>query len=212
VFDETWLFDGANWSKSPASIPGKRSHFAAAYDRKRECVVLVGGINTESGRELTDVLEWNGSDWKASAAHAPDALFAPQMAFDEKAGSLVLTSTKMPERKLVTWVFDGATFTKVDENGPAVIASGQSLTTLGARGGVLLFGGFGAEKPLGETWTWDGKSWNKLDAPGPPARIAQSMACDRKRSKVVMYGGEDGTKLLDDLWEFDGHAWKEARK
>jgi len=212
VFDDTWLFDGATWTKSPASVPGKRTHFAAAYDRKRECAVLVGGMNTENGKMLGDVLEWNGSEWKASAAVAPDGLFAPQLAFDEKAGLLVLISTKMPERKLATWTFDGATFAKLDENGPPVIASGQSLVTLGPRGGVMLFGGFGAEKPVADTWSWDGKTWKQLDAPGPSARVAHSMAYDRKRSRVVLFGGEDGTKVLGDVWEFDGRAWKESKQ
>jgi hypothetical protein len=208
-FDETWTFDGKEWTKSAVSI-GVRSHFACAYDRKRERVVLVGGMDPGTGKGLDDVLEWDGASWSTSAVRAPGALFAPQMAYDEKSNVLVLTSSRPSDRKLTTWTFDGKAFSKVDEDGPAVILSGQSLATLGPGGGVLLFGGFDTS-PVADTWTWDGKTWKKLDAHGPPARLAHALAYDRRRGRIVLYGGEDGKQTFDDLWEFGKGTWNAVR-
>ncbi len=208
-FDQTWSFDGKDWTKSAASI-GKRSHFACAYDRKRERAVLVGGMDPETGKELDEVLEWDGATWSPSTVHAPSGLFAPQMAYDEKAGVLVLASSRPSDRKLMTWTFDGKTFAKIDEDGPAVILSGQSLVTLGPSGGVLLFGGFDTA-PLADTWTWNGKSWKKVDAHGPPARLGHSLAYDRKRGRILLYGGEDGKQTFGDLWEFSQGTWNPVK-
>lgn len=209
VFDQTWTLDAKGWTKSAASI-GKRSHFACGYDRKRERVVLVGGMDPETGKDVDSVLEWDGANWEHCTVPAPNGLFAPQMAFDEKANVLVLTSSRPSDHKLMTWSFDGKAFTKLDENGPPVILSGQSLVTLGPSGGVLLFGGFDTAA-LADTWTWDGKAWKKLDAHGPPARLAHSLAYDRKGKRIVLYGGEDGKQTFDDLWVFSANAWTQVK-
>lgn len=211
VFDETWLWDGKSWSKSTGASPGARVHFAAAYDRNRSRLVLVGGLQPATGKDRADVWEWQGSEWKSLEVAAPAALFAPQMAFDEGAKLLVLTSTLLPDQKLMTWTFDGAGFKQVDASGPQVIASGQSLVTLGASGGVLLFGGSDGKALLADTWKWDGKKWNRLDLHGPSARVGHAMVYDRKRDRVVLYGGEDGQQTFDDQWEFVSGAWKQVK-
>jgi len=209
VFDETWTLDAKSWTKGAAGV-GKRLHCACAYDRKRERVVVIGGVDPATGKNQDDVIEWDGAEWAASTVHAPSALFAPQMAFEEKAGVLILTNTAESDNVITTWSFDGHTFAKLDEHGPALIPSGESLASLGPAGGLLLFGGWN-KVALADTWTWDGKSWKKLDVHGPPARMGHSLVYDRKRSKVVLYGGEDGKTTLDDLWEFDGHAWTSVK-
>jgi hypothetical protein len=211
TFDETWLFEGATWTKSSAASIGERVHFAAGYDRGRQRLVLVGGFQPATGKDLTDVWEWDDAAWKRLDVTAPSGLFAPQLAYDERAKVLVLTSSRPADRIVTTWTFDGKAFAMLDEHGPATIWSGQSLVTLGAAGGLLAFGGFDGKKPSGETWKWDGKHWSKLDVKGPTPRLGLALAFDRKRGRVLLYGGEDGTKTLDDLWEFAGGTWKEVK-
>jgi len=208
VFDETWILGARGWTQSSASTPGARSHFAAAYDRRRERVVLVGGFDPATGHDLTDVWEWDGSAWTRLAVPTPGALFAPQMDFDEKSERLTLTATTTPGNKLATWTFDGTSFVEVDRAGPALILSGKSLVTLGPSGGLLAFGGSDGANLSADTWKWDGAHWSAVHASGPPARVGQAMAFDRKRDCVVLYGGEDGHATLDDLWEFAAGAWR----
>lgn len=210
IFDETWILDGASWTKSSTPVLGERVHFAAAYDRTRQRVVLIGGFQPSTGTDLTDVWEWDKSTWNRLEVSAPKSLFASQLAYDERAKTLVLTSSRPSDRKVTTWSFDGRAFTKLDEDGPAIIWSGQSVITLGAAGGVLAFGGFDGKSPCSETWRWDGKHWSKLDVKGPAARLGLAMAFDHKRGRVLLYGGEDGTRTFADLWEFAGGAWKEV--
>jgi len=80
---------------------------------------------------------------------------------------------------------------------------------------LLLFGGFGASGPLGDTWIWDGVSWTQQgdagapDASGPPARVGAAMgsAC---RVAVLAGGlgtGGGGDIPLADAWQWDGATW-----
>lgn len=59
--DETWLFDGADWTKAnPAHHPSARSSARMTWDPTRKAVVLFSG---KSPAVTSDVWTWNGTDW-----------------------------------------------------------------------------------------------------------------------------------------------------
>ena len=87
--DETWEWDGANWTQMfPASKPPARSQHAMAYDSKRQAVLLFGG---NRGSYCDDGWEWNGCNWAESyPANKPSARCAHAMVYDSKRGVIVL--------------------------------------------------------------------------------------------------------------------------
>jgi uncharacterized protein (TIGR03437 family) len=64
--DETWLWDGSNWTlQSPQTSPQERAYYAIAYDSTHSQVVLFGG---EDGNEvsLEDTWTWEGGALSAN--------------------------------------------------------------------------------------------------------------------------------------------------
>lgn len=58
--DETWLWDGASWTKAdPATVPPGRSAAAMTYVPELGAVAMMGGIGGDTGVWL-----WDGSDWE----------------------------------------------------------------------------------------------------------------------------------------------------
>lgn len=63
---DTWEFDlnAQTWSlRSPVHAPTPRMNHAMVYDRTRDRVVLLGGYEPGTGRNLDDVWEYDGLDW-----------------------------------------------------------------------------------------------------------------------------------------------------
>jgi len=86
---------------------------------------------------------------------------------------------------------------------------------------VVMFGGEGANGPLGDTWTYRAGVWtnvtpNPINATNsPPARFGASMAYDASDGYVLLFGGATGpnggssSPLLNDTWEFEHGNWTE---
>lgn len=110
-----------------------------------------------------------------------------------------------------TWTFDGSGWSRVDSPQPPSRRTNGCVAPLGIGNGaaVVLFGGLGADGPLGDTWRFDGTTWSQLEPPvAPPARMDASMAALGDR--VVLFGGGTGVAVFHDTWTFDGKTWSEA--
>lgn len=60
--DDTWLWDGVQWSQATVPGPSNRSHHAMTYDPIRKKVILFGGFG-ENEKDLGDTWEWDGTRW-----------------------------------------------------------------------------------------------------------------------------------------------------
>lgn len=80
---------------------------------------------------------------------------------------------------------------------------GGALTYDASRDRVVLFGGDGAQGPLGDTWEYTpGAGWSQTANSGPLARSYSAMTYDSQRRKVVLFGGSSNAGPLNDLWEY----------
>ncbi|HYL39559.1 MAG TPA: FG-GAP-like repeat-containing protein [Bryobacteraceae bacterium] len=62
VGNETWVWDGSNWTqRRPQGNPPARFDFGMAYDSVRGQTTLFGGY--ASGSNLNDTWTWDGSNW-----------------------------------------------------------------------------------------------------------------------------------------------------
>ncbi len=68
--DETWVWDGTDWTQKPKDlqfiIPGRLADHAMAYDASRGLIVMFGGTDGTSPRNFA--WSWDGAGWHEVAA------------------------------------------------------------------------------------------------------------------------------------------------
>jgi hypothetical protein len=69
--------------------------------------------------------------------------------------------------------------------------TGAAMAFDAANGTVVLFGGNGRSRSLGDTWTWDGSAWTQAHpSTSPPALSGAQMTYDPVSRDLVLVGGE----------------------
>jgi len=225
--EELWDWNGSRWERvavGAGAAPPLRTLSGAAYDSRRQRVVLFGGYGVgKSGNyteQLGDTWEWDGRNWY----RMPDTSIGTRdhhvMVYDAARGKTVLYggTTSNSSWATDTWEWDGNRWTKITTLGPGARAH-FAMAYDSKRERVVLFGGFGEDtKYRNDTWEWDGQTWQKVSDEGPPARARHRMAYDSRAGLVVLYGGDGvktepgpGFRYLDDTWTWDGTRWAEAK-
>jgi hypothetical protein len=204
-----------------ADAPLRRYKHTTAYDSDRGKLLVFGGYATDTGRDQSDLWEWDGATgaWtdRTPDGLRPGATQAAVLVYDQRRARLVLfvgqdDVTGGPS----TWEYDPATGYWIDRSPPAGTPSppGRTFPAMvydAGRGTAVLFGGSatGASGSLGDTWEWSGAAgtWTlrmASGAPGAPTpRYDAAMAYDSSRGKVVLWGGFGGGGGMD-TWEWDG--------
>jgi hypothetical protein len=215
---DLWLLDGDTWDSNREGSPGPRDHHAAAYDSKRQRLIVYGGQNGDRSW-ISDTWEFDGKKWHGipttPAAPAPGARAHHAMAYDAARGRTVLFGGigADGQHRDDTWEWDGTRWTEIKVAGPAARARHRMVFDAG-RGVSLLFGGDTGNPSAGqwtlsdETWTWNGAAWQKLQpAASPSPRMAHALAYDADRRRVVLFGGQTADATVEETWEWDGQTW-----
>lgn len=212
--DDTWAWDGTNWSNrtpgDPRWRPPSRAGHALAYDEQNERVLVVGGFSG-SGAALGDTWQWNGEMW--TAAGTPEARSAHALTYDSERGTALLFGGKASAELGDTWERNGTAWVNVTPDVSPLARSAHALAYDSARDRAVLFGGSSAAAGyLDDTWEWNGgtKSWGlRPSNASPPARRGHALAYDSARGKAVLFGGV-GATLFADTWEWDGITWTDV--
>lgn len=214
--EEVWSWNGKQWQILPNSGPAVRELSSAAYDTRRNRVVLYGGMGPTNREDRhSDTWEWDGKIWRQMTDTSVGTRDHHAMAFDEARGKTVMFGGVKANDSLATdtWEWDGAKWTQVATEGPGGRAH-FAMVYDSKRKQIVLFGGLGeGYKKYNDTWAWDGKIWQKLSAEGPPQRTHHRMAFDSRSGEIVLFGGLKAgipTHALDDTWVWDGQRWKEV--
>lgn len=209
AYADTWEFAAGTWTVRSVAAPPARIHPAMAVDRARNRVVLFGGFNPANGSSFQDLWEWDGTAWtEVAASLGPAGTFAPSAAFDEARGITYVFLVRESDSVILTYSWNGTTFTQVNGAGPTLIPG--AVASMGPGGGVLIFGGALGTNLVGTTWRWDGQNWTSIAGTGPAPRTGHRMAFDRARNRMVLYGGETSSGYSLETWEFDGTTWRRA--
>jgi hypothetical protein len=171
VLDDTWEWDGVAWNEQPVSGPSML-HPIGAYDKRRERLVVYGGLATageKHGQSPADTWEWDGERWSRRSNAGIEGV-PNHMVYDERLKKVVIVQHS------TLWCWDGLEWRRATDrqDGPAFTAhkgilarSGYALAYDARRKRVVLFGGTAAEGHAGEmfddTWEWTGTAWVRVD-------------------------------------------------
>jgi hypothetical protein len=116
--DDTWSWDGSQWTKqSPADAPVERGSAAAAYDPNAGLVVLFGGYDFAY---YHDTWTWDGTNWtQRHPSTSPMGRGGASMVFDVSLGKALLFGGAIVSSHNVhysfndLWAWDGTNWTRV---------------------------------------------------------------------------------------------------
>ncbi len=143
--DETWEWNGTNWTLRTTVGPGPQAYHAMAYDQARRVTVLLG--SADGGKTW----EWDGSLWKLRATSGPPPRSDYTMVYDSARGLIVLYGGDQATGTQ-TWQWDGTVWTHLTLKGPTHNANALAYDSL--RNVTVLFGGWIVpyEQVNNETW------------------------------------------------------------
>jgi hypothetical protein len=209
--DDTWNWDGTQWTQVASSGPSVRSDQSMIGDGAGG-ILLFGGMGL--GPYLGDTWLWSDAGcWTQQQAQGPSAREGAATAVLN--GKVILYGGSSASNGFLadTWEWDGTKWTQLAITGATPGGRyGHSMTTLGNQ--IVLFGNVGGPT---DTWLFDGTAWTKSSATGPtgdPAGLSDSRGFQTMATldnRVILFGGEqDANHILADTWSFDGTSWTQV--
>ncbi|MEM7205396.1 MAG: hypothetical protein AAF628_34390 [Planctomycetota bacterium] len=175
--DETWEWDGVEWSeRTPLARPGERHAAAMTFDEARGVAVLFGGF---SAGALGDTWEWDGTNWtERFPEHSPDAGAWFSMAYDTRRRRAVLFDGR------ALWAWDGTDWQPLPTAESPPGRSHPRIAYDDQRDRLVLFGGQDSLGTRNDTWEWDGSTWGERI---PATVAAGSTSSSRSISALPAY-------------------------
>lgn len=191
--DDTWEYDGTNWTRIlTPTRPNRRDSAGIAYDAQRQVVVLFGGYRS-GGVLYNDLWEYNGASWtlRNPVGQKPAARFGMGMTYDRvRRRTVVFGGATSSQQYGDTWEWNGTSWSKMNPSTSPSARQDCRMTFDETRGTVVLYDGTAGEQDFGDTWTYDGATWIRIALGNrPPPLTLHGVAYDPTTKKVVLYGG-----------------------
>lgn len=213
IINETWTFNGANWTQLSPTNPGPaRWGHQIVRDTMNNRLVTFGGRSPTINGLSNDTWSWNGSNWSAlTPMVSPTPRFRYGMVFDNRRNVVVLfggrTATGNTNQ---TWEFDGINWAQITTANAPSPREDMVMAFDEATASTVVFGGLDNDTAtlLGDTWEYRGIDWvEAAPASSPSPRYRAAGVYDSERQRVVVYGGYDGTAFRTDTFEYSGSDW-----
>jgi hypothetical protein len=208
-----WGWDGTQWQRVTDGGPPGRILGGAAYDEKRNVLVLYGGRPVELDKCSQETWEWDGQVWTQKDAQPPTACDHVKMVYDASSGESILFSGLDPAENPVyeTWSWNGEDWRLLSEAGP------ESRGHFGfvydpSHEQTLLYGGY-TSSATDEFWVWKDGTWEEINFLGPGTLSHFGMAYDTDANALYVFGGGTSgstfSSLTDKTWVLTGGSWSE---
>ena len=190
------------WKRIGGGVsPSARDFPAAAYDSRRQHMVMFGG-RVGAG----ETWEYDGKWTRSYPTNSPPPRLFHAMTYDSARHRVVLFGGRTSGGTTAladTWEYDGNTWTQIVTAISPPAREHHALAFDSARNVVLCFGGNGGGY-LADLWEYDGDNWQQATPPtSPPARRSCTLVYDRSRARAVLFGGmKSRFEWLGDTWEW----------
>lgn len=212
TYDETWEFDGCEWTEAtPDTSPPARGNGCATFDSDRDVVIMFGGYDRTDW--LNDTWEYDGENWREIAPDTtPPVRGYCSMTSDPDRGRAVMfagTTGGVDGQLDDTWEYDGTNWIEITPDTSPTRRWASRMVYDPVDRVVVLFGGRAGGTYYNETWEYDGTTWGDVSpAISPIERYNHAMAYHQEREAIVLFGGRD-PDYLNDTWMYDGGSWVE---
>lgn len=212
VADETWEWDGTNWTDvSPAINPGSVLGHALAYDRTRNETILFGG--TFIGATNTTYRYRNGKWTEASQNKEPGPRSLALMVYDPVRNVTLLYGGLNESREFFDfWRYEGNRWTRLDVEGtPSSCSYPVGAWDANRQRLVMVCSDARVHEWDGSTW----KTFDTFDANRQPRtdRRFSSAVYDPRTRRVLIFGGYSfGRDYLNEFWSWDGTSWTQLAR
>lgn len=217
--EETWEWDGTNWTKAKTNGLGRVGAAALAYDTATQTTVRFGGVSSISTSPTTPdegTRTYKNGRWREvlmTVRPAPRSMSLFRR--DPQQGGIWLLGglSQFSYGDAISYLDD---FWHYRDGQWALIAQPDAPKACETPAGamdtdrnvlVVVCGG-------SSVFEWNGATWKKFERldPAPDARRFTSLVYDQTLKKIVMFGGYEFTRnYLQDTWTWNGTAWTEVK-
>ena len=218
TINETWEYDGTDWTNVTGSVDGEpsaRASVGMVYDSKRGVMVLAGGDDINNGNDLADTWAYDGTSWVNENLNFTGAR--------NTVSSLVFN----PDLNY-TFLFFGSNFYDASYYDDIQYNDIQETNITPAMADVFLtYGGYRLlfEEPwyetFNETWifNYSSKEWTNisdLTSSYPKGVSGYGISYDPVLQGAILFGGStiddsafctDVGYQSDETWLFNGSDW-----
>jgi hypothetical protein len=217
VADETWEWDGANWTKLTTSATNRATGSAVAYDTKYHRLVRYGGTTNfgtfvQSGTVVYRDLVWTFIPYNGTPRPRSFPVFRrdPDRDVIWMLGGLsefTLSSTSI-DYQSDFWRFrDGQWNEAIGSTTEIPLECATPVSTFDTKRSVMLVLCGGSE-----IFEWNGTEWKQPSVQAvPQSRRFANIAYDATLQKTVLFGGYDEVNFRDDTWTWDGTTWTNVK-
>jgi hypothetical protein len=185
----------------------------AAYDEKRNVLVMYGGYSWANNGCVRETWEWDSETWTQKDVESPTACDHLEMIYDASREEVILFGGGDENLNLSseTWAWNGEEWTLLNSDGPPGRAHfGLVYDTVHEQ--ALLYGGY-ADQILEDFWAWRDGTWQSISSPGPGLLSHTGMAMDTDANELLLFGGASSTStfssLSDKTWKLANGRWSE---
>jgi N-acetylneuraminic acid mutarotase len=207
--DETYEWDGTNWTKIALTVSDTRAFGSAlTFDPDRQVAVLFGGAPA-TGVLLDTTFTYANKAW-ASVSDAAYPIARSLFVFTtDPVHNVIDLFGGVNDSQFFAdfWSYQNGQFRFItDSNQPTDCTSPIAAFDTDRKKMVVLCA-------TSATWEYDGTTWTQFDATktAPPGHRFSSLVYDQSLKKIVFFGGYD-TNYLNQTWTYDGTAWTQVKK